>query len=422
MEKINKFIGHIFDKEFSINFIWRFLQLAGKQGVVFIMFLISAKYLTPYDFGQFSYSMAIIILLGIFCDFGISTAVSKYVSESYKENIGNSKKAMSSLMIVISLFSLTLIIFSYFIFKIFFASNLYFFKYLFLLLFLIPVTSLFDGYYRGIKQFKKPSFIVLSAGIISLSISFFLISHFGILGAMLSQLVFYLNLFLFFIISDKFSVNFDFGLVKNILRYSLIIGFANIGTILFLKSFQIIAGHMGYALEVGYFELIYRITQVLVIIFSIAGQVIAVDNIFHYSNDKRYLFRFYKKTLVLSFSLSIIFTILSFLIAPYFIEIFFSNYYTSEFILILKINLFVLPLVLVEAFIANGFITPLGDAKILAYSIIMASLISFFGMILISNFTDDFKFIFYWFMAILAIVSVIKIIWYSRRLKLLTKQ
>lgn len=411
---INKVKTH---KDFSINFVWRFLQIFGKQGVVFLIFLISAKYLEPKEFGQLSYSMALIFLLATFCDFGISTVVSKQASESYKTDSEKLKKIMPTMLISVSVFSFFIILTSYAIFSVFFPEQLFYFKYLFPLLFLIPATSLFDGYFRGIKSFKKPSIIVMSSGLVSIIFSFLFILNFGIRGAMLSQVFLYFSLFLLFLFQNKVSFVFDHKIVKNILKYSIVVGLANIGSMLFLKAFQIVAGYAGYSLEVGYFELVSRIMQIAIIMFSIAGQVIAVDNIHMYHDNKIKFVKFYKKSLFLSFIFSLVITILFFLIVPGFVKNFFNKYYTAEFIFIFYLSLLSLPGMLVEAFVSNGFITPLGYAKILTYSIVIASLINFLGMTISIYENAEFKIMLYWFVLISISVNFVKIFWYSSKMK-----
>ena len=69
------------NKETINDFIWRSLQISGKGGITFLIFILCAKLLTPYYFGIYNYALAIIFFLILFGDFGISTATSKYVAE-----------------------------------------------------------------------------------------------------------------------------------------------------------------------------------------------------------------------------------------------------------------------------------------------------------------------------------------------------
>src|SRR3989338_8028547 len=81
-------------KETVQNFIWRAIQIFGKQGITFLIFILSAKLLIPYEFGVYNYALAIIFFLIMFGDFGISTATAKYVAEY---NITNKEKLKSVL-------------------------------------------------------------------------------------------------------------------------------------------------------------------------------------------------------------------------------------------------------------------------------------------------------------------------------------
>ena len=68
-------------KTFICNFAWQVLQVFGKQGMTFLIFFLSAKLLSPYDFGVYSYILGVVYLFVVFSDFGISSATSKYVTE-----------------------------------------------------------------------------------------------------------------------------------------------------------------------------------------------------------------------------------------------------------------------------------------------------------------------------------------------------
>jgi len=73
-----KYLQH---KETINNFTWRALQIFGKSGITFLIFIICAKLLGPYTFGIYNYILAIVFFLVMFGDFGISTATSKYIAE-----------------------------------------------------------------------------------------------------------------------------------------------------------------------------------------------------------------------------------------------------------------------------------------------------------------------------------------------------
>ena len=77
------------------NFFWRALQISGKQGITFIIFILCAKLLSIEDFGSLNYLLAIIYLLVIFSDFGISTSASKYIAEYDVKNYNNKAFSLS---------------------------------------------------------------------------------------------------------------------------------------------------------------------------------------------------------------------------------------------------------------------------------------------------------------------------------------
>jgi O-antigen/teichoic acid export membrane protein len=135
-------------KETIQNFARRVLQTFGKQGVVFLIFFLCAKLLTPYDFGIYNYLLAIIFFLIIFSDFGISQSTSKYVAEYNVLDKEKLKNILFNALIVIlglgSMVSLIFLIVAYFWFSEYFVYLIY----LLPLIFLAPLTSLYDGIYR----------------------------------------------------------------------------------------------------------------------------------------------------------------------------------------------------------------------------------------------------------------------------------
>ena len=183
---------YLLNKETLNNFFWRSLQIFGKQGITFFIFIICAFLLPPFEFGVYNYILAIIYFLIMFGDFGISTSVSKYVAEYSLTDKNKLKNVLFSSGILI--FGLTIIItvltvlFGEFYLK----ENYIYILYLLPMLFLSPMTSLYDGIYRGLKKFKELAIISTIVGIISIFMIYFLIINFGLLGALIAQSLFYL--------------------------------------------------------------------------------------------------------------------------------------------------------------------------------------------------------------------------------------
>src|SRR3989338_7409042 len=179
-------------KETIHNFIWRAIQILGKSMATFLIFILSAKLLTPYDFGIYNYVLAIVFFLIIFGDFGISTATSKYVAEynvtdkkKLKLVLFNSGIIILGLTILITI--ITLIIGPWYL-----KEKYIYILWLLPLVFLAPMTYLYDGIYRGLKQFKKLAIISVIIGLISIPFVYILIKQYGLIGALISQNIFYL--------------------------------------------------------------------------------------------------------------------------------------------------------------------------------------------------------------------------------------
>src|SRR3989344_6964083 len=181
----NKYLAH---KETIHNFIWRLLQVFGKQGITILIFILCAKLLAPYDFGIYNYVLAIIFFLIMFGDFGISTATSKYVAEY---NVTNKEKLKSILFnsgIIILGLTIIITIITLIFGELYLQDKYIYVLYLLPLVFLAPMTSLYDGIYRGLKKFKQLAVISLIIGVLSIIFVYILIKQYGLIGALISQI------------------------------------------------------------------------------------------------------------------------------------------------------------------------------------------------------------------------------------------
>ncbi|MDD4156500.1 MAG: oligosaccharide flippase family protein [Candidatus Cloacimonetes bacterium] len=358
----NSYLNH---KETIHNFTWRFLQIFGKQGITFFIFVLCAKLLSPYDFGVYNYILAVIYLLIIFGDFGISTATSKYVAE-YNATDKNKLKLVlfNSLILIVSLgiivTSVTVLFGSYFLY-----DKYNYVLYALPMLFLAPISSLYDGIFRGLKRFKELAIIVLSVGLISIIFVYLLVLNYGLIGALISQSLFYLVLVLaLFFVYGNLYFQLDRQLMKTILNYSLIIGISSIAYFLYSRVDIIFMGYYGYVEEIGYYELINRVFTLMMMPFVMFGQVIAPNITKYYSMKKYSVVKLkFKKYLTYSIFFSTVIVIATYLLYPVIMASFLNEYYTQDFIIIINI---LLPLFVIKAvgggIITQGFTTPTGYA------------------------------------------------------------
>ncbi|MCK4540381.1 oligosaccharide flippase family protein [Candidatus Parcubacteria bacterium] len=365
-------------KEIIDNFLWRILQILGKQGTVFLIFFVSAKFLLPENFGLLNYLMAIIALFMIFCDFGLSSSISKYSAE-YKNKDKNKLPDLlnSSLLIIFGLSFLVSFIIVFCGQKII-GNNLllYFIPYIFL----YPITSLFDGYYRGIKEFKKISIITIFSGIISILLSFVLISKYLFIGAIISQNLFFILLgFLFFITKKKEKISFNKEIARQVIKYGLVIGIINVLFFLYTKVDIIILKYFGYIVEIGYYEIVNKIFMILLIPFVIIGQVIA-PNITKLYSDKKYQIvkkKFWQYMIFFSI-ISFVLAIFVYFIFPIILKIALFKYFTNDTILIFQFLILLFPLKAVAAIINHAHTVPTGNAKFSMWTMIPAGIANVF--------------------------------------------
>ncbi len=362
----NKYLQH---KETIQNFGWRALQIGTKQGVTFLIFFMSAYFLSPKSFGMFSYLMALVGLFIIFCDFGISPATSKYVAE-YKAK--NSKKLnrilFSSSVAVVSLatlVSLFIIIFGKFIFKEYLLL-LYFIPYLFL----FPLTSVLDGVYRGLKDFKRLSIITLVVGPIPLIASYFLIKNYLLIGVIISQnLLFLLLLVPLFMLRTESEFKLDKDVLRRIWKYGLVIGLGEIGFFLYSNIDILILKQFGFIVEIGYYQIANKVFALVLLPFVILGQIIAPNITALSSNNKWEIIRKkYIKHLLIFFVVGVILAVLLYFLYPFILKTFLTKYSVKSSITIFNWLLLTFPFYVLARVLSNGYIISSGNAK---YSLFM---------------------------------------------------
>lgn len=364
-------------KETIFDYFWRTLQILGKEGVTLFIFIISAKVLTPFDFGNYNYIMAMVFFLIMFGDFGISTAASKFVAEFDETDKDQLKRVLFNSSLIILIFS-SLIIVSVLLFGHFFIKeNFLYALYLLPLVFLAPMTSLYDGIYRGLKKFKQLTVISLFVGVPFLPIILLLIKKFGLLGALISQNLFYFILLLalgsFY---REWHLKISKSVILKITKYSFVIGITTLGYFLFTRINTIILGQFGYITQIGYYEIINKIFAILLIPFGILSQVIAprVTRLF-VKGEKKELVEQYKKYIFFVGVVSFILVLLVYFFFPLIIKTFLHEYYNQELLKMLNFLLIILVTQACSSIASVGFSTASGHARLNMYFLI------FFGVL-----------------------------------------
>ncbi|MFA4960236.1 MAG: oligosaccharide flippase family protein [Candidatus Pacearchaeota archaeon] len=365
-------------KETINNFTWRALQIGGKQGITFLIFILTARLLEPYTFGIYNYILAIVFFLVMFADFGISTSTSKYVAEYNVTDKGKLSSILFSSGVIILALTVVITISTILIGPYYFKENYIYIIYVLPLLFLIPLTSLYDGIYRGLKRFKSLAIISMTVGSFSLIFIYILINKLGLIGALISQNLFYLFLALGLGLGyTDFKLKINSKIIKSIGYYALLIGIINFSYFLYTKIDLIIFGKMGLITELGYYEIINRFLYFIAMPLSIFAQIKAPRiTSQYYRGKKKEILRFFKKYTKYAIIFATFISIISFFILPLVIKMILPQYYVSELILVLRILLFVFIFQNVAGFFGTSFVVPTGYAKLNMINLIIFGVIN----------------------------------------------
>jgi len=376
---INMIKSQYFKHKETINsFIWRFLQIFGTQGITFLIFILCAKLLTPYDFGIYNYILAIVFFLITFGDFGISIATSKYIAEYNAINTKKVRLVLFNSGIVILGLSLIVTMIIIVFGKYFLYEKFSYLLWTLPLFFFAPMTSLYDGIYRGLKRFKRLAIISLVTGFLAIWYVYYLIKNFGLVGALVSQNLFYLSLFLVLALDYKeFDFIFDKEIIKKITSYSLWIGLSNIGLFLYTKVDIIILGQFGFIEEIGYYEIINKIFIMILMPVTLLATVVAPNTTKNFAFKKyNYIKNKILEESIFLFLAGLVIAVFSYLIFPYVFKVFLYGYNLILLMQILTLLLFLLPIRFISSYIIIAYITPSGFAKILTFTILLCGILN----------------------------------------------
>ncbi len=366
------------NKELSSSFLWRLLQVISKQGSSALMFFIATFFLSKQEMGIYNYISSALFLLVAFSDFGISTATSKYVAQyntSQKEKVN---RVLFNSGLIIFLVSIVVIFF-----MVIFAKRLLpdYYSYLYYSLSFVliyPFTSLIDGIYRGLKRFKILAIVSILNGFLGVLFSYFFVTNWGLIGALLTQVCFFSTYVIVLLVLNK-NIEFkvDKGILKDIASYSVYFGIASVGYFLISKVNIIILGNYNLLEEIAVYELLNKIYIIYLIPLSVLGQVLA-PNIVEIFTLKQYtkVISLFKKVLVYSLGLTILFIPLSILLTNIVLHIFFPGYVNEVlYALLLPVTLTfakAIPVVVIN----TSMITSTGHARYMAVENVIVGILN----------------------------------------------
>jgi len=362
------------NKTTIINLSWRILQTFSKQGLAFIMFYLSSRYLSPNDFSIYTYIFVIIYFLSLIWDFWISSAISKYAADFKYKKDKNLEKIIPTISFFL-LFSTIIIILLWLIFWKYLFSNeeYYYFLITSPLIFLIPLTSIYDWMYRWVQEFKKLSLVNTFIGIFWLIIFTIWIKYYWIFWAFVSQVIYYsiLSIWLFLFWTWKNIWKFDKKVFLYITKYSIYIWLATIWYSLYTKADIVTLKYFWYINEIWHYEIISRLIEMFVLPFIILWQVIWPKNSWLFLDKKFNILKnnFLKESIIFLL-IGIIFSYIFYNLFPIWANYFFPSYNINTLTNILSIIIFIIPFRFYSAYITQWYITPSWNFKSVTYLVI----------------------------------------------------
>jgi O-antigen/teichoic acid export membrane protein len=324
--------------------------------------------LNPKEFGVYNYVFAIASLIISFGDFGVSTAASKWtawynVKEKVKVDLVPFNAGIVALFVTVTVTSILAVFV-----RVFPAEKNTYIPWIFPFVIFVPVTSIFDGFYRGLKKFKLLSIINLSVGVLGLIILYSLISKIGVIGAILGQNVFYLMLFVVLLAkSKKLKFNFDSTIIKDLSKDFFFIGFATFGYFLYTRVDVLILAQFNYIEEIAYYEVVIRTFMFFALPFSVIGQITAPDiaALAAKGHTELILIKL-KKYFFIVIICSLLLTMIFLYISPLIIKKYLPVYYAPAMVTAISILSFLLISKIWGVVVSQGFLVGAGYSKILA--------------------------------------------------------
>lgn len=359
-------------------FLWRLTQVLFKQGTTAIMFFIATYFLTKQDMGVYAYVSSMLLLLALFTDFGISTSTSRYVALYNSEDKEKVKRIFFNVSLVILVATVVVLVIFILLKDI---LSVQYPDYLLLtlpMIFIYPMTSLMDGIYRGLKEFKKLALFTILNSVVGIGEAYLLVTNFGLNGTVVAPLLYFSSYLIILLIAYRgYQFVLDRKIVKDVTTYAMYFGIAALGHYLFSKMNVLILGSQNLLEEVAVYELLNKINTELLLPFIVLGQILA-PNIVEDFSKKRFenIQKQFRKNLVLTLLAAIIFLPLSILITFVAVNLFFPIY-SGDILqsLLLPVALTfstAVPVVVIN----TGMITSTGHGKLMAIQNIITGIVN----------------------------------------------
>jgi O-antigen/teichoic acid export membrane protein len=376
------------DISFFKNLTWRIIQMSCKQGIIFIAFLLCAKFLSNYEFGIYSYALATVSLLILFCDFGISSSVAKFVAEYRIKDEKKIQFIPFNASLALAILFIIVTVCTFFLGHRVFKNIDAFLPYILPLLFLVPLTSIYDGICRGLNKFKRLGILTAIAACVSLPAIFIFTLKLGLRGAFLGYCFFYfVYLVLLVLKSDtEHRFNFDKHILSEISLYAFYIGTASLGYFLFSRVDILILGYFGYINQIATYELLNKLFIVFLVPFQIIAQVVGPKFTALYATAQyELIFSYLKKYMLFFACIAACFFVAIQVSAPVLVRFFFRDYNNDILPIILFPTVLIFANSVYNTVINTGIIVPIGYARLMTFLNFFLALANLFLCLLLLN-------------------------------------
>jgi O-antigen/teichoic acid export membrane protein len=331
MEKLKNFLFNNLSPKQTVlkNTFWLYFSEIISKGLRLLVFIYIIRLLGPKNFGVFEYLLSFVGIFFLFADFGIPTIfIREYQQQQDKEKQTN---IFFSLKIILAVIFSLLALGGYFLSKKF--DGFLFYSSFVLFYFLMAIEGFFENFFIAIeKTEKKFLFNTLMSLFLFIFVFLGLIFFKNILAVILAYILssFLGIVFAYFLTLPETKIKFFFDpqLAKNYLCNGLPLTLFGLLGYLFFTTDKIILAHLRSIEEVGHYSLASRILSVLLVIPSLFNTAL-----YPYlakkigEKEEKIIKSLFKNILLGSFFSGILIAILTFILSPIIIPIFFGSKY-----------------------------------------------------------------------------------------------
>jgi len=312
------------------NAIFSILDQVLSIGMNFLLSILFARYLGAESLGQYSLGLAIVGILAIFSNFGITTIMSREIAKSFKKT----KLYLGSALGIKLFISFPLLM-------LFTISTVYVFNYSYDTAYIIVLIAIYNTFVSSITYISLAlvslhrNDILLKINVINKAMSlvgaFILLSLDYKLVELLYLFICISSLLFIYAISQvkaivpNFKILFNKRFNKTYILLSFPLVMASAAEFINLKIDTVFIGSMMSEIDVGYYSASYNLLMGAILVPLALTKVYFPNFIDFYKNDESKAFALLKNYSIYFIFYSILVGVIFYTLAPYFITIIYGD-------------------------------------------------------------------------------------------------